>query len=221
MARRTTILLRWLVPGVALLAGGCVPWALGPSRVSTSAGGSVQIADEIVEGAPAVLTRVEADATQLVDDAGSREGDLGVGLVHLDYFGDRRQSESRTGGTISGRWFAHRFAVGEDGVGRLSLGAHADVFWRATGFGGAGGSVAAELEIAGPVGTGDFFDIGSSGDGVGFIGGGYTGEVGFGVRAELGYHVLDDRTHRWTATVGVVLRVPVLGGFVGGIPIPE
>lgn len=212
--------LAWSAPILALVATGCVPWALGPSRVSTSAGGSVQLADGLVEGAPAALTRVEADVTQLVDEPDSREGDFGIGLLHLDYFGDRRQDESRTGGTVSARWFARRFAAGS-AVGRVSLGLHADVFFRSTGFGGAGGTAALELEIADAVGTGDFFDVGASDDGIGWVGGGYTGEIGFGVRAELGYHVLDDETHRWTVTFGVVLRIPVFGGYAGGIPLPD
>lgn len=133
--------------------------------------------------------------TQRVDGPDARGADVGIGLLHLDYFGDRRQSESRTGGTVSARWFARRFAAGS-AHGRVSLGGHADVFFRSMGFGGAGGAAAFELEIADGVGTGSFFDAGANDDGIGGIGGGDAGEIGFGLRAELAYHVLDDETHR-------------------------
>jgi hypothetical protein len=208
---------RSLVAIAALFALGCAtaPW----TRVAFTGGGAIQRLPsrdpELGEytAGPATSFRAEIDLLQLMAPE-ARDFDIGPGYAFFDLPTGQRAREARSAVMIAGRYHLWVEDLGDSGVARLSIGGNADVLLYARGFGGLGGTVTLDLEIA--THTEFWSGAGAGGDANGFfIGAGAIapGEAGIGLRAEAGYHVLDDGTHRWLITAGVIARFPALGFF--------
>jgi hypothetical protein len=214
---------RWLLMAFALVLGGCAtaPW----TRLAITGGASFQrfstndpaLGEGTVDGA--YVFRSEIDFLQLLDPA-DRNFDLGVGYGFFDLPSGQRVREARSSVMAAGRYHLFWEEYEDGSILRLSLGGNADLLLYANGFGGAGGSVTLDFEVATRTSFWSGGGGGASEDGV-FLGGGAVapGEAGIGVRAETSYHVLEDGTHRWMLTLGFIARVPAFA--FAGVIIPS
>jgi hypothetical protein len=209
---------RSLLTLAALFALGCAtaPW----TRIAVTGGGAVQrlptrdpaLGDLTADGA--MNFRAEVDFLQLVGPE-ARDFDIGPGYAFFDLPDGQRTREARSAVMLAGRYHLWIEDDGDGGISRLSIGGNVDVLLYARGFGGIGGTVTLDLEVATRTELWGGGGAGSSPSGF-FIGAGAVapGEAGIGLRAEAGYHVLDDGTHRFMLTAGVVVRFPAIA-FIG------
>jgi len=202
---------------IAALAGGCVPIALPPSKVSITGGGAAQTLEQpdptagSTQASSAVTFRAEVDPLQFWDPP-TRPIDVGVGLVLSDFPDAERADEARLGPSVGA--VAHLWAerLGDDGIARLSVGGNLDLLASlASGLDGFGVAGVFEAEI----GTMPRSDFGASGDEDGVFVGGAIGSLTVALRVEAAYQYLDDGTHRFLLTAGLRFRLPaMLGVFI-------
>jgi hypothetical protein len=208
---------------IACSAGGCVtaPW----TRLSLTGGGAIQrfspadpvAGDARVDGT--YVFRSEIDFLQLMAPE-ARDFDVGIGYSFIDLPAGQRIHEARSAATAAGRYHIWIERYEDGSIVRVSIGGNADVLFYGNGFGGGGATLTLDLEVA----TRTVFWSGGGGGGddngawFGF-GSIAPGEAGIGLRAEAGFHVLDDGTQRWLVTAGFIARIPAFGFF--GLIIPS